>query len=164
MKNQNVLKTLFEVWLKKDFVIKAAIISRVKKIYQAMKSKNQMKQVGFSTKIKLRNFYIREYKPSDNAKQIKPYPVIEEGLVYVVLPMRGQVGSTNATKVPVPGVIWKKAGADKVIRFVNSKPEIEDVVKKMIAAGIKITNLKHLQQEVKVLKMVKKVSDDDDDN
>jgi hypothetical protein len=164
IKTPQVMYNLFKAWLDKGFSIKQFVRSRVKLIYDQMKGKQTFKTAGFANKIRLKNFFLREYKPSNDAEQIKPYPLLEDSRVYIVLPLRGQVGTQRAIKVNVPGIKWVRTGEDQVVRFVLTKPEAAEVLKKMEGAGIKFTNKKQLIKTLQQLKIVKRKADEGEDD
>ncbi|QDH83606.1 helicase [Achromobacter phage Motura] len=100
----------------------------------------------------LRNFYRMEHKPSTDTKVIKPYPILENGEVYLALPIRGQVGTLKAIKVRAPGVTWYKSDPT-MCYYALTKEKLLAMMKKIQQAGVVITNLEELQREVKRLKV-----------
>jgi hypothetical protein len=136
---------------------------RFKAVYELMKKK-QYNTFGWSSKMDLKNFVIREYKPSGNKLQIKPYPYIRDKLVHIALPANSQVGSNQAIRVPIPGLRWIKAGEDEMIRFLTNKAEAVQVLKKIKSGGIEITNLKQLEKDFNRLKLLKRSASKNSDD
>jgi hypothetical protein len=157
IKTPQHLANLFKGWKSKGFRVKLfQATERVKTIYELMKSKKAYNTAGMGKKLDLRNFLIREFKPSTDAETLKPYPLFRDNKTYIVLPLRGQMSTQRAIKVNIPGIRWIKKGQDELIRFVFSKPEALSVLKKMITAGIKINNLKEISKQIQKMNLVKR--------
>lgn len=159
---QNVVD-LVKTWKAKGFVYPGYLNKRMKQLYDALKNKAQLKTFGFANKIDLKNFYTREFKPGSSQKEIKPYPLVVQDQVYIALPAQAQIGTRNAIKVNVPGIVWKHRKAAELICFVLNKPGAKQVLKKILGAGIEITNKKELKSQFEKLKIVSRKSGNDDD-
>lgn len=108
----------------------------------------------FSSKNQLTNFFRMELKPSSNAKEFKPYPMIEDGVAYVVMHVRGQAGTRAAMQVRSPGIRWQQS-AEHLIYYGLNAEKIAAKMKEILASGIQIMNLPELQKEFKKLKKQK---------
>lgn len=156
LKNPQTLVKLMDAWKQKGFVIPSGALVRFRKLWTQMKSKGvTLKSFGLGTKLALKNFYLTENKPSNDAKQLKPYPIIREGRFFVVLPSKAQMSTQKAIKLSVPGIKWVPAREDEMFRFVSDKNEASRVIKAMLAAGFKFNNLAEMKKDFVKLKVVK---------
>jgi hypothetical protein len=75
----------------------------------------------------------------------------------MVLPAKGQVGSKNAVKIPVSGVKWTlTTGGEEMIAFVPTKDAAAALVKRVMKAGITVTNIEKLKKDLVKLKFNKR--------
>jgi hypothetical protein len=156
--NIKVMVQLFKAWADKGFEWPNWVNKRLKSLFDQMKIKN-LNMFGLSVKLDLHNFFMREYKPSTEAKQIKPYPIIRDDVIYMALPAKAQVGTKNAIKVPVPSIKWVYDAGEEMICFVANKDAAKKVIGNLIKSGVTITNQKQLQKEWDKLKIVKRKQD-----
>lgn len=157
LRNAQTLVKLMSMWKTKGFVIPSGALVRLRKFWTQLKSKGTgLKTFGLGTTLDLKNFYITENKPANDARQLKPYPVLRNNKFYVVLPAKAQMSSMKAVKLPVPGVKWILVRNDEMFRFVNDKNGVSAVMKAMLSAKIKITNLAQLKKDFMHLKVAKK--------
>jgi len=156
MPGPRTLLALFKAWSAKGFTIDKDTSTTFKRIYEALRAnKTALSIFGFSSKLALQNFYREQIKPSADPKLIKVYPMIQDGILYVMLPKKGQAGNQKASRITVPGVRWKHGGGeDEVIKFVSTKAEAKDTLKDIISSGIQVTNLDELGDQFKKLKIV----------
>lgn len=163
LKTPQNLVDLVTMWKKKGFVYPGYLNSRIKQLYTQLKSKAGPKTFGVANKMGLKNFYVREFKPGSNSKEIKPYPLILGDGIYMALPAQAQVGTRNAIKMTVPGIVWKHAKKSELIYFVLNKNEAKNMLKKVIDSGLDITNKKQLKVQFDKLKVVKRSASKDDE-
>lgn len=116
--------------------------------------KNAVNLHGIATQIDLRNFYRMQIRPNPDPNLLMPYPLIQDKKVYLAFPIAGHPATRKAiSKVRVPGVRWYKVNPkDELVGFVISRPKLEAVIKKILAKGIIITNLKELNQDIRKLR------------
>lgn len=153
-----ILLRMVKLWQAEGFKIDKATSATLHHIFDALKSnKASLQTFGFSVKHDLQNFYRDQIKPSADRELLKVYPLVEDGRLYIVLPIKGQAANNLAAKVRVPGTSWKVGGGDSdIIRFVNSKAEVVTVLKEIKAAGIQLTNSKELEQQFNKVKLAKR--------
>lgn len=152
----------FNVWEEAGFHLdesakKANIVGAFQdlaKVLQSGKLHQGMMQYKFSTKNQLQNFFRQEVKPSTSKDAIKPYPMIEDGLAYIVMHLRGQPAALRATKVKAPGVRWTHS-TDSVVFYGLNLQATGQKIKEILAAGIHISNIEELKAEFRKLKKVK---------
>ena len=149
-----VLIGLFRAWKAKGFTIDKKANALFKMIYTTIKSnKTLLRSFGFATQMSLRNFYREEIRPSADQKELKVYPLIQDGNFFVMLPTKGQAANKAATRVQPTGIRWKHGGGhDEMIRFVVSKVEAKKVLQEIVESGITIDNIKELNTQFTSLK------------
>jgi hypothetical protein len=154
--NHRILLNLFKAWAGKGFTIDKETSSLFKGIYEAVKSnKAALQGFGFATKQDLKNFYREQVKPSADPLAIKVYPMIQDGVLYVMLPTRGQPGNQKAVRVVSPGIRWKVGGGeDEIIKFVTTKQEAKETIKSLMEAQVGLVNAAELGEQFKALKLV----------
>ncbi len=163
VKNPQSLYALFKAWKDKGFSVRSSAIVKLKAIYDMMKSK-KYNTFGMGKKMDLKTWYFREFKPSNDPILIKPYPIMRQGQVYIVMPLKGQIATQKAVKVTVPGIKWTRMGGDEMMRFVYSKPEAAQVIKQLVKSGVSVPNAGKLMkqlQKMTVLKREKPGNEDD---
>lgn len=154
--NHRILINIFKAWRAKKFEIDLHTNTLFKEIYDAIRAnKTALNIFGFSTKLSLKNFYREQIKVSADPKMIKIYPMVQDGVLYIMLPKKGQAGNAKASRVTSPGIRWKHGGGeDEVIKFVTTKQEAKDTLQQIISAGIQITNIDELGGQFKKLRLV----------
>ncbi len=131
-------------------------VQQLHDLMQSGKIRSGTMTYRLATRNKLQNFYKMEQKPSKEPNFIKPYPIIEDGHVYLALPIRGQMGTRKALTVKAPGVRWMKS--DPQIAWYGMNPmSIKKKLQEIEALGIQITNLKELLSDWSKLKVYKQV-------
>lgn len=159
MQNHRVLLRLFRAWADAGFKITPQISAVFKDVYNTykLKGKSGIGKFGFATQQEFRNFYREEIKPSANPTELKVYPQIQDGELFVIMPVRGQTGNLKAMRVPVQSVRWKLGGGDtEYVKFVQTKEQAKNLVKDIINRGVKVANLEELGEQFKSIKMGKK--------
>ncbi len=146
----------FEAWTDAGFKFSQVVDTaddHFAHLYAWMKSGKHLKRnapFNFARKMDLIDFYKKELKPNPNGKLIKPYPIIEDGQIYIALPANGQVGSLNAIRVKVPGVRWKKQEGAFIYHALNLS-SAGSKIKELLGLGIEITNINELKKDFKRL-------------
>jgi hypothetical protein len=159
MANHRQLLRLFKAWSLKGFKIDKHVSAVFKQVFEMFKvNPKNISKFGFSTDMQFKNFYREEIKPSANPQDIKVYPMIQDGLLYVILPTAGQTGNLKAARVTVPNITWRVGGGhEEILAHVKTKQEGQELLKKVISAGIEITNKDDLYEQYKKIRMGKKV-------
>lgn len=158
--DQHLVKQ-FNAWEKAGFTldkdsIKSGISKAFKDLYDILKAKKLSTgnvNFNFSNRNQLKNFYRTEVKPSSSQTEFKPYPMIEDEVAYIVLPLRGQAASKAAMKVRVPGVQWKIA-EPSLTYYGLDLAATGAKIKEILAAGIQISNIEDLKHDFKHLRKV----------
>jgi hypothetical protein len=159
MQNHRVLLRLFHAFRDHDFKIDKHMSSIFKEVYNTYKERGKagIAKFGFTTKMEFKNFYREEIKPSASPTDLKIYPQIQDGELYVILPTRGQTGNLKAARIPVQSVRWKDGGGDtEFVRFVQTKEQAKEVVKAILDRGVAVANLDELGEQFKAIRMGRK--------
>jgi len=151
---------LFQAWKDAGFTVAKENNGVSKSVYQRLMQKGRKalpSTVGFSTELELRNFYREEFKPNPSREVLMPYPLIQDGVLYMALPLRAHPASDKAVReVRVPGIRWLKYDASsELVCFTVSKEKALAVLKRMHSEGVKIDNLAGLKKEFNRLRIVK---------
>lgn len=111
---------------------------------------------GSATTLALRNFYREEFKPDPRLDFIKPYPIIQDGLLYIALPERGHPASKAAALAGrIPGLKWELfSQGEELIAFTSTKSKTSALMRKILDAGVKVTNIDDLRKAVTKLKFI----------
>jgi hypothetical protein len=109
---------------------------------------------NFATRNQLQNFFRSEAKPSVSKIHIKPFPMIEDGLAYIVMQTQGQPANLAATRSKAQGVRWQK-GADTLVYYGLNLATTGQKLRDIVEAGIQISNIKELKHDFTKLKLVK---------
>lgn len=157
--NAQRLSKQLALWAENDF----RPDPKLKELKDAFTSVHTMLQKGkntplmnykFATQGQLRNFYRMEHKPNSDPKLIKPYPLIEDGEAFLVLPAHGQAGTKQAIRFKAPGIKW--ALSDPVLMYFGlSLSKLVAVSKRITEAGIQVTNAKDIQKAYRKLRRTK---------
>lgn len=151
----------FNMWEAEGFTLdKVAIGDNISGAFQDLfkilklgRLSNRNVNFNFSNRNQLKNFYRQEVKPSTNEVAIKPYPLIEDGMAYIVLPLRGQAATKKATRVKAPGIKWQLS-PDSLVFYALNLEATSKIIKTVLAAGIHIANIAELKTEFKKLHKV----------
>lgn len=160
VKTSRQLIKQFNVWEEAGFHLDksmgniASAFLDLSKILQGGKIAQGILNFKFSTRNSLKNFFRDEVKPSTSKDLIKPYPMIEDGAAYIVLPLRGQPASVRALKIKAPGVRWSHS-EDSLVYYGLDLAATSAKIKEILGAGIQISNIEDLKAEFKKLKKVK---------
>lgn len=159
---QRLLKQ-FKMWEEAGFTLDKPtnqannLSGSIKDMYDLLKSgriKSHNAVYKYSTTNKLNNFYRMELKTSAEKHVFKPFPIIEEGEAFIVLPVRGQAGTRAAMRIKAPGVTWHHSETSVVYYGLNLS-KISMKMKEIIEAGIQISNVNDLRKEFMKLKKAK---------
>lgn len=147
---------LFKGWYDAGFNIPNENNESCKETYFRMLKmrKNAVSMVGVATQAALRNFYRMEFKANPDPMTVMPYPLIQDDQLYIALPLTGHPGTRKAiSKVRVPGVTWMQTDPkDELAGFAPTVQKLDEVIKRIIARGINITNIKDLSKQRKRLR------------
>jgi len=146
--DKTMAESLSQAFRSMHQLLKSQAISKHRAVYQ------------FSQASKLRNFYRTEMKPNNDPTVIKPYPMIENGVAYIVLPIRGQTGTKMAIQHKAPGIRWRKS-EPSISYYCQDMNKALAVLKSVIAAGIEISNIDDLKKEFNKIKKAQFRSEDD---
>lgn len=158
MPHYRTLLRLFRAWRDKGYKVDPQTSTMFMNVYNTFKTKGKsgLSQFGLATTLKFTNFYRSEIKPSASPTDLKVFPQIEGGKLYVMLPAKGQTANLKAVKLSVMNVRWRDGGGTgEVLRFLKDKEEGKDVLKQILAAGIKIGNLDELKTQYTSMRMGK---------
>jgi hypothetical protein len=157
LKGPNNLIQLFKDWSKAGFVVDKKTSLLFQNIFAALKgNKAAGTKYGFATQFELKNWLRSTIKPTSDPNEIHPYPISQDGMFYIALPVHGQPGTRRAIKHQPMAIRWKQGGGDdEVLRFVTRSTEIIEVLKQIQDLGITITNLDELKDQYKQFKQHK---------
>ncbi len=153
--NARNLLLLFKAWKDKGFTISKGQSTLFKSIFDAIKgNRAALRNFGLATQLDFTLFYRDQIKPSTDPNSIKVYPLIQDGILYLIAPTKGQTGNLKALRTMSQGIKWKKAGGNtELLKFVKTKGEAKQVVKNILDAGVTITNLKAMGETFKSIKL-----------
>lgn len=151
---------LFKAWAEAGYTIPKENNEVCKAVYARLMSKGRKSlpnTFGFTSQLELKNFYLHEFKPNPKDDMLMPYPMVQEGVLYVALPLRAHPASMKAVRsVKVPGVRWAKYEASaELVLFTRTKERANQVIRKMLDEGVKFANLDAMRKQFKSLKVVK---------
>lgn len=153
-----VLLKLFKALDAKKFKLNPKCSEGLKIIYDEMRSKGRerMAMPGFATTTKIRDFTREQIKPTSDPFEVKAYPRVEDGQLYLMMPKKGQAATARAIKVPSELIKWVEGGGEsEYIRYCANKAEAQSVIQQIKASGIIIENEKDLAAQWKAIKMGK---------
>lgn len=155
------LLRLFQAWHQEGFTMPKDNSTTARNVYLRMKKTGRKalpSTFGFASELELRNFYREEMRPNPKENVIMPYPMVQDGELYVALPGRGHPSSLKAARVRVPGIRWMKYdAATELILFTRTKEKASAVIQRMLADGIKFADLKAMKKQFKKLRVVRDV-------
>lgn len=150
----------FNVWKENGFTLDKTIAedltAALRSMHDLLKTgaiKNHRTVYKFSNANDLKNFYRQEYKPNNEADTIKPFPMIQDGKAYIVLPFRGQAGTKAAIRFRAPGVKFMHSEPAVTFQVTNMNKAVAKL-KEIHDAGIQIVNLDDLKKDFNRLKRV----------
>ena len=160
MKNANHMRNQFNLWAEKGLkpdptIVKQGIGDAINGAAQLMKSgqlKNHVEVFKLTKGTQVRNFYTQEQKPSKDSMTFKPYPILQDGKMFIALP-QNQAGSRTAMKFRRPLTKW--VTSDPAMAYFGTVQQVVKAIKDIRAAGITISNIKELDQQVTKLKPMK---------
>lgn len=156
MLKHTVLIRLFRAWKEQGFKVDKNTSTQFMHVFELFKTKGRagLSKFGFATQQAFKDFYREEIKPSASQTDLKVYPMIQDGELYVVLPTAGQTANLKAVRVPVMNVRWNVGGGkDEVLRGCKTKEEAKAVIKKLIDNGVRVNNLADLGKHYKSIRM-----------
>jgi SNF2-related domain len=150
-----VMLSLFKAWNQKGYTISRPVSSKMKKIYEALHhDKKSMQRVGFATSMDIMSFQRDNIKPSSDPYELKIYPTVENGVLYMVMPTKGQAANNRARRVTVTNIRWIEGGGEaEYIRFCKNKAEAKQVLLDIKESGIIIDNTEELGKQFKAINM-----------
>jgi hypothetical protein len=159
--NAQRLVKQFDLWAEKGFeiapdAIEQGVSDGIRAMHTLLQTKKiaQHKQVfKMATQSQMRNFYRIEHKANNNKKQIKPYALVEDGRAYIALPLQGQSGTRAAIRYRASGVQWHFSEPHMAF-FGTTKAKVGQMIKKIMAMGIQISNVDDLKKEAVQIKQM----------
>lgn len=135
---------------------------QLKNMWLMLKSGKSLSTGGlirFATQNSMKNFMRLELKPSNDPNLIRPFPLIENDGMYIVLPVTGQLGTRKAIQLRRPLTKWFD-GPHVLQCWTLSVPKSVEVVKNLMNSGVQIANVKELERELKALRKAPVRSDE----
>lgn len=155
---QHLLK-LMKAWHEAGFTMPKDNNETAKQVYMRMQKTGRKalpSTFGFASELELRNFYREEMKPNPKENVIMPYPMVQDGELYIALPARGHPSSLKAVRVRVPGLKWMKYDAEsELILFTRTKEKASSIIKRMLGDGVKFADLKAMKKQFQKLRVVR---------
>lgn len=109
MRTPKMLFDQFQAWYDAGLEIPADYTDHLTEVYKRFKKSSKTGVANFfgvARELEIRNFYKVEFKPDPDANTIRPFPLIQDNVLYIALPAKGHPGSKNAMRHKVPGVTW----------------------------------------------------------
>lgn len=162
IKGPKIMLNLFRTWNEKKFTITRKTSAHLQRIYEALRSdRKAMNAAGFATQMDITHVTRDQVKPSADPFELKVYPRVENGYLYLMLPTKGQTANNKARRIAVPEVRWLDGGGEsEYIRFCKSKADLKNVIKEIIGAGVTITNMKDLEKQFNAIRTGRAPSQD----
>lgn len=153
--NAQRLLRQFKLWDENGFAFEFADAkNQFKVMYELLKSgklRNEQSMFKFAKAADLRNFLRLEFKPSNKAKTIKPFPLLDNGVAYIALPSKGQLATRKAIALRAPGIHWYDA--EPVLQcFTLSVQKTLVLLERVQKNGIQIANLSVIKKELTKIK------------
>ena len=161
------LLNLFKKWRDLGFHIDKANSIACKTAYDHFKASKMTAPnfFGLASDNNIRNFYRLDFKPDSDKTHIFPYPLIQDGVLYIGLPRSGHPGSIPAMrKAIIPGIKWFLYDSkEELIIFTPKKQRAVQLLKTLQREGVVIPNIKDLNKELTRLRIARdsKVEEDD---
>lgn len=164
--NAATLKDQMQRWDDAGFTLdpafhKAGIRAAIADLYREIKSGSLRKNkngVDYATRNNLRNVYKLETRANPEASQFKPYPMIENGKAYLMLPVRGQAGTKAALSSQVNGIKLRSSRTQwelsrpSMMFFADDKAEFFKALRNLTEMGVEIRNIEKLRDTARKFK------------
>jgi len=140
--------------LTSSYNIPKAYLESLTKVSEAFTSgRKKLLNAEAASQIELKNFW-RTLKRKTPTGTLKPYPVVQDGYLYICFSKRGQpsVNTLGRTLKGIPGVT-RDISNGEYMAFFKRKTAARDFIKGFIDAGNKVSNLKQVRQEYKEIKI-----------
>lgn len=100
------------------------------------------------TSTDIKNFFDRSFRPVTNVKELRPYPVIVNGQLFICVDVNSQHKQIPKLKASVKtaGVVWKEEHGD-LRCFITRKTEIKQIVSMLKADGYIVMNEAELKKQ-----------------
>jgi hypothetical protein len=158
----------FDKWKAAGFTLDKKLAPSISESFRSLHTMLKNGSIGkhkavykFSQESHLTNFYRTEYKPNNDGTVIKPFPLIEDGAAYIVLPVVGQSGTREAIKHRAAGIRWQHAPKSLAI-YVQSMDEALSVLKRVVHSGIDVSTLDDMKQQFTKIRKVQFRAEDED--
>lgn len=159
------LYDLFKKWSDLGMVIPKENSAACLAAYSHFKANrtNSTKFYGLANENHIRNFYRIDFRPNPDKMKIFPYPLIQDGALWIALPKKGHPGSLYAMrKAMIPGLKWLVFDAEaELIAFTPRKEKASQLIKTLLKEGVHITNLKQLAKKFRSLRLIRTTDPDD---
>lgn len=152
---QHMLKQ-FKAWKEAGFTIHKSSNEACAALYKGLlrMRKNAATMVGQATLAELTNFYRIQHKPDPDRKMLYPYPIIEDDVIYLALPITGHPATLDGIRVKVPAVRWAAADVENMrIVVTRNLTQMDKGIQKMLRQGLVINNLDELHKRFKKLRV-----------
>lgn len=139
----------FSSWQENGFACKKNFKELCRSVYDAWKKRIQGKingKDGIAYRLELDNPYRMEVRPDPVDTHLYPYPMIQDGDIYLVLPGRGHPGSSAQCNLEDNPVDWfhYEAGSE-LIGFTSKKANVLSLFNSLEEKGVTIVNRKNLE-------------------
>jgi hypothetical protein len=159
--NSKKLKNQLDLWQERGFrpdpaILKAGAKNAFAELYnllRAGKVANHADTFKMTSEANVMNFYRMTHKASNDKQLFKPYPLIEDDVAYIALPIQGQTASKLAIKAKAPGVVWHTS--PDTLSYFGSKAQLKAKFAQILEAGITISNIADLKKDNEKLKTMK---------
>lgn len=148
---------VFTFWTEAGFSIDPDGMEECKQLYLRLRNNRIAAPTtfGLGTEFSLRNFYRTKFRPNPKKNHVSPFPVIQDGYVYIALPKVGQPGSIAGIRAlrAMGRLKWFESdGAEEMVLFVNTKAKASQVIQRMISDGVNLRNIEEMKREFKKLR------------
>ena len=151
-------KHMMALWqaFEDKYMIPASLSNSLSDVYEAFNvGKSKLLNPDQASQLELRNFYRLKMKAA-GTKELRPYPLIQDGELYIMLDLTQQPAAAKVpSRIVVPGVKWVREEGFYAA-FFTSKAEFKDTLADMQRGGITINNLPDVKEEYKSLTLRKK--------
>lgn len=153
--NAKRLLELMRAFRDKGFTLSPEQSANLKEVWSALTANRKaLNNFGFATQMDIRLFHRERLKPSANEKILKLYPIVQDGRLYIALPLKGIASTRKAIRVKPPGVVWMKGGgSSEIAKFVRTKGEVTKALREMRDAGVVIDNLDAIKKQFQGIRM-----------
>jgi hypothetical protein len=158
MRTPKMLFDQFQAWFDAGLEIPADYTDHLTEVYKRFKSngkKGVTSFMGIAKELEIRNFYKVEFKPDADANTIRPFPLIQDDILYIALPSKGHPGSKNAMRHKVPGVTWyKEEEGAALAAYTKTRNNAVTFFEHIESLGYTISNKADLIAELRTLKTI----------